>query len=152
MALQPCVGLCLVHGNLWLWRFSNRNIFLGGVVSPTVNPQTGGHFLWPLPFYLSGMGGSTRSLRSRQHSSLGHWGAQTSLFAIKRYTSRRHICIVKCRGGYRRGFELVIWIYWHYTFTQLGPTGNTAVSLIYTHYSSPLHTHYCSQSSLVVSW
>jgi hypothetical protein len=28
----------------------------------------------------------------------------------------------------------------------------TALSLNYTLYSSPLHTHYCSQSSLVVSW
>jgi hypothetical protein len=32
----------------------------------------------PLIFHLSSMGGPTRSLRSRQHSSLGHWGAQTS--------------------------------------------------------------------------
>jgi hypothetical protein len=33
-------------------------------------------------------------------------------------------------------------------FTQLGTTGNTALLLIYTLYSSPLHTQY----SLVVSW
>jgi hypothetical protein len=26
-------------------------------------------------------------------------------------------------------------------FTELGTTGNTALSLIYTLYSSPLHTH-----------
>jgi hypothetical protein len=37
-------------------------------------------------------------------------------------------------------------------FTQLGTTGNTALSLIYTLYSSTLHTHKGSQSSLVVSW
>jgi hypothetical protein len=36
--------------------------------------------------------------------------------------------------------------------TVLGTTGNTAHSLIYTLYSSPLHTHYGSQPSLVVSW
>jgi hypothetical protein len=36
--------------------------------------------------------------------------------------------------------------------TQLGTTGNTALSLIYTLYSSPLHMHYGSQSSLAVSW
>jgi hypothetical protein len=26
-------------------------------------------------------------------------------------------------------------------FTELGPAGNTALLLIYTHYSSPLHPH-----------
>jgi hypothetical protein len=28
-----------------------------------------------------------------------------------------------------------------YTFTHLGTTGNTALSLLYTLYSSPLYTH-----------
>jgi hypothetical protein len=37
-------------------------------------------------------------------------------------------------------------------FTQLGTTGNATLSLIYTLYSSSLHTHPGSQSSLVVSW
>jgi hypothetical protein len=37
-------------------------------------------------------------------------------------------------------------------YIQLGTTGNTALSLIYTLYSSPLHTHWGSHSSLVVSW
>jgi hypothetical protein len=32
------------------------------------------HFVWPLPFDLSGMGGSTWSFRSRQHSSPGPGG------------------------------------------------------------------------------
>jgi hypothetical protein len=61
--------------------FRNSTFFRGGVVSLMSNLQTGGqvlHFVWPLPFYLSGMNGSTRSLRSRQHSSPSHWGAQTS--------------------------------------------------------------------------
>jgi hypothetical protein len=35
-------------------------------------------------------------------------------------------------------------------FAQLGTTGNIALSLIYTLYSSPLHTHYGCRSSLVV--
>jgi hypothetical protein len=37
-------------------------------------------------------------------------------------------------------------------FTQLGTTGNTALSLICILYSSPLRTHCGSQSSLIVSW
>jgi hypothetical protein len=37
-------------------------------------------------------------------------------------------------------------------YTHLGTTGNTALLLIYTLYSSPLHAHYGSQSSLVISW
>jgi hypothetical protein len=46
---------------------------------PTPNLEGQGlHFVWPLPFYLSGMGGPTRSLLSHQHSSPGHWGTQTS--------------------------------------------------------------------------
>jgi hypothetical protein len=31
------------------------------------------HFVWSLPFVVFGMGGSTRNLRSRQHSSPAHW-------------------------------------------------------------------------------
>jgi hypothetical protein len=40
----------------------------------------------------------------------------------------------------------------YHLYPQLACTCNTALSLIYTFYSSPLHTHKCSQSSLVVSW
>jgi hypothetical protein len=36
-----------------------------------------------LPFDLSGMGGPTRSLCSRQHSYSGHWGTKTSVFSGK---------------------------------------------------------------------
>jgi hypothetical protein len=36
--------------------------------------------------------------------------------------------------------------------TQLGTTGDTALSLFYTLYNSPLHTLKGPQSSLVVSW
>jgi hypothetical protein len=39
-----------------------------------------------------------------------------------------------------------------YTFTQFGITGNTALSLFCTLYSSPLHMHQDSESSLVVLW
>jgi hypothetical protein len=46
---------------------------------PTQNLEDQGlHSVWPLPFDLSGMDGPSRSLLSRQHNSLGHWGAQTS--------------------------------------------------------------------------
>jgi hypothetical protein len=37
-------------------------------------------------------------------------------------------------------------------YTQHGTTGSRALSVIYTLYTSQLHTHYDSQSSLVVSW
>jgi hypothetical protein len=49
------------------------------------------------------------------------------------------------------GSGLDDWIYWHLIHSQLGTTANTALSLIYTLYSSPLHTHYGSQPSLVVT-
>jgi hypothetical protein len=37
------------------------------------------HFIWPLSFDLSDMGSTTRSLRSRQHLSSGHWALKTPL-------------------------------------------------------------------------
>jgi hypothetical protein len=52
-----------------------------GLTAPRPAPNLedqGLHFVWPLPFDLFGMGSSTRSLRSHQHSTPGHWGAQTS--------------------------------------------------------------------------
>jgi hypothetical protein len=52
---------------------------------------------------------------------------------------------------YKTGSGLNDWIT-DTLFTQFGTTGNAALSLIYTHCSSPFHTHYGSQSSLVVSW
>jgi hypothetical protein len=64
------------------------------------------------------------------------------------------VCIVKCRGlrvTYKTGSGLDDWIYC-ILYIQLETTGNTALSLSYTLSSSPLHTHYGSQSSLVVSW
>jgi hypothetical protein len=56
------------------------------------------------------------------------------------------------RVSYKTGFGLDDRIYWQLIHSQLETTGNTALSLIYTLYSSPLHTHYGSQSSLVVFW
>jgi hypothetical protein len=60
--LQFCMGVGLLHGNLWLWRV--------GSLSPRPTPtwKTRLQYVWPLTFYLSGMGGSSRNLRSRQHN------------------------------------------------------------------------------------
>jgi hypothetical protein len=45
-----------------------------------------------------------------------------------------------CCVTYKTGLSVVIWYIAPYTYTQLGTTGNTALSLIYTLYSSPLLT------------
>jgi predicted acylesterase/phospholipase RssA len=61
--------------------FRNSKFFQGGVVAPrpiSNLEDQGLHLVWPLPFDLSGIGGSTRSLRSRQPSCPGEWDAQTS--------------------------------------------------------------------------
>jgi hypothetical protein len=52
----------------------------------------------------------------------------------------------------RRVLDWMIGFIAPYTVTTLGTTGNTALSLIYTLYNSPLHTQYNSQSSLAISW
>jgi hypothetical protein len=59
--------------------FRNSKFFQGGVVSLSLTPSLkdqGLHFICPLPFELSGMGGPTRSLRFRQHSSPFDWGCK----------------------------------------------------------------------------
>jgi hypothetical protein len=61
LALQPCVGLGLLHGFVTvnfsgMWSLAPR---------PTLNLEDQElHFVWPLPFHLSGMGGPTRSYAS----------------------------------------------------------------------------------------
>jgi hypothetical protein len=64
-----------------LWRSHNSTFLRGWVSSPTSNSQPGGPgttFSLAPTLDLSCMGGPTRSLRSRQHSSPGHLDAQTS--------------------------------------------------------------------------
>jgi hypothetical protein len=73
LAPQPRVGLYLLHG------FVTEDFSRVGLLAPhpTRNLEDQGlHFVWPLSVYLSDMGGPTRNLRSRQHTSPGHWGAQ----------------------------------------------------------------------------
>jgi hypothetical protein len=70
------------HNLVWILTssmFRNNTFFQGAVIlapTPTLEDQKL-HFLWPLPFGLSGKDDPTRSLRSFQHSCPGHWGAQT---------------------------------------------------------------------------
>jgi hypothetical protein len=56
--------------------------------------------------------------------------------------------IVTCIRDYRRGLDWMT-VFINTLYNQLLLTNNTALSLIY---SLPLHTHYISQSSLVISW
>jgi hypothetical protein len=75
LVLQPCLGLGLLRG------FVTVDFSGVGLLAPRPTPNLedqGLHFVWSLPFDLSGMGGATRSLRSRQHTSPCHWGAETS--------------------------------------------------------------------------
>jgi hypothetical protein len=75
LALQPCVGICLLH------RFVTIDFLGVGALDPRPTPNLkdqGLHFVWPISLDSSGMSGPTRNLRSRQRSSLGHWGAQTA--------------------------------------------------------------------------
>jgi hypothetical protein len=53
---------------------------------------------------------------------------------------------------YKTGFGLDDWIYCTSYIHNSSLQVITVLSLIYTLYSSPLHTDYVSQSSLVVSW
>jgi hypothetical protein len=56
------------------------------------------------------------------------------------------------RVTYKTGFGLENWIYCTLYIHNPGLEVITAILLIYTLHSSPLHTHQGSQSSLFVSW
>jgi hypothetical protein len=61
--------------------------------------------------------------------------------------------IVTCISDYRLVLDWMIgFIDTLNEYIQHRTPGNTVLSLFYTLYSSPLYTHYGSQSSLVVSW
>jgi hypothetical protein len=56
-------------------RLATVDVFLLGSLAPFPNSNLenlGLHLVWPLPFDMSHIGGSTRSLCSRQHSFPGH--------------------------------------------------------------------------------
>jgi hypothetical protein len=74
LALQPSASLVL-------WTINNSRFFWDGLLAPNPTPNLENqalHFIWPIHFDLSGTCGTTRSLCSRQHSSLAHLGMQTS--------------------------------------------------------------------------
>jgi hypothetical protein len=48
---------------------------------------------------------------------------------------------ISLEGPTRRGLDWMIGFIASYTFTHFAIIGNTALSLFYTLYSSPLHTH-----------
>jgi hypothetical protein len=57
LVLQPCVVLAY---SMVLWRFHNSKFLWVEVISPMPNPHLedqGLHFIWPLYFVLSGIGG-----------------------------------------------------------------------------------------------
>jgi hypothetical protein len=80
--------LCWCYNPVWvlgsstaflqrLWRFRWTVDFRVGYLAPCPTPNLedqGLHFIWPLHFELSGMGGPTMSLSSSQHSSLHFTG------------------------------------------------------------------------------
>jgi hypothetical protein len=51
---------------------------LSAVMSISPRPTPNLHLVCPVPFKISGMGHTTRTLRSRQHSSPGHRGSQST--------------------------------------------------------------------------
>jgi hypothetical protein len=63
LVLQPCVGLGLLHDPLpplGPRGFVTVDFVRGGVVSPTPNLEDQGlHFVWPLPYDMSGLDGPT---------------------------------------------------------------------------------------------
>jgi hypothetical protein len=74
-----------------------------------------------------------------------HEGLIVSVIVRKKY--------ILARAGvtYKVDFGLNDWIYWHLIHTTRNYRQCSAIADLHTLYSSPLHTHLDSQSSLVVS-
>jgi hypothetical protein len=87
LALQLCVGFCLLHGPFYSVGFVTVNFSRVGFLAPRPTSKLevqGLYFVWPLFFDLSGIGDTTRSWRSRQHNFSGLLGRANLLSTTRR--------------------------------------------------------------------
>jgi hypothetical protein len=84
--------------------FHYGKFFRGGVVAPHRTPNLGDqglYFVRSLPFDLSGTGGTTRSLRSHQHSYPDHWICMLTLSNLKGSDSFYYDFVLHCSNDLR---------------------------------------------------